>query len=246
MRLFIYINFIALLFSVSIDTQNNANDSFDEILNTYVDSSGNVNYKGILDNPYNFNQYFDFIESVSPRNHPEYFKTEKDKIAYWINAYNALTIKIMIENPEVESILDIFFSYAIFKKKHLVGGEKISLEDIEHKILRKKYKEPRIHFAINCASISCPPLGDRIVKGETLDAQLDKKATEFINNTSNVHIDHKEKRIYLNKIFKWFKKDFGNVREYICSYLADGNNCSNISSYRISYFDYNWESNRQQ
>jgi len=245
MRLIIYINFITLLFSISLESQNNANDSFNEILAIYVDSNGEVDYKGIIDNPYNFNQYFNFIENISPRSHPEYFKTKNDKMAYWINAYNALTIKIMTENPEVESILDIFFSHAIFMKKHLIGGEKISLGDIEHKILRNEYKDPRIHFAINCASISCPPLGRRIIKGETLNIQLEEKAIEFINNIDNVRIDHIEERIYLNKIFKWFKKDFGDIRIYLCSYIIDEDNCSNISSYKISYLDYDWGSNRK-
>ena len=243
MRLLLYIILITFIFSASSDSRESAYNSFEYILETYVDSSGDVDYKGIIENPYNFSEYFKFIENISPKSHPEYFKTRNDKMAYWINAYNALVIKIMIENPEVESILDIFFKHAIFLKKHLVGGEKISLSDIEHKILRGEYKDPRIHFVINCASISCPPLGKRIIKSETLDDQLNEKTYKFINNTANVHVDHSKKTIFLNKIFKWFRKDFGDVKSYICKYMENDSNCLNISDYRISYIDYNWDSN---
>ena len=118
--------------------------------------------------PYAFNEYFTFIENISPISHPKYFKTIDDKMAYWINTYNALIIKIMLENPE-KNILDIsLFGPLIFLKKYLVGGKKISPNYIEHKILRKM-NDPRIHFAINCASISCPPLGNRILLGSKLD-----------------------------------------------------------------------------
>ena len=219
-----------------------AYESFNTILENYVDSSGMVSYKGIRENPYSFSEYFDFIANVSPRSHPSSFKSRADEMAYWINAYNALTIKIMLDNPKANSILDIS-SFLIFKKRFIVGGEKMSLNKIEHKILRKDFQDPRIHFAINCASLSCPPLGNRIFLGETLDQQLDEQTRNFITNMANVKIDHNDKVIYLNKIFKWFAKDFNDVRSFVSKYLSDKESYNIIKDYRIKYFDYDWSLN---
>ena len=103
MKLIFFIIF-SLIFSNEII--NDANNSFDSLLSSYVDTLGKVNYKGIIDNPYSFNEYFNFIENISPNNYPDYFKTSNAKKAYWINTYNALILKIMIDNPS-KNILDI-------------------------------------------------------------------------------------------------------------------------------------------
>ena len=216
--------------------------SFDDLLLSYVDSLGNVDYGGIIDNPYSFNQYFEFIEQVSPESHPDYFKTDNSKKAYWINVYNALILKIMIDNPG-KNILDIgLIGPEIFLKKFKVGGNKISPHFIEHKLLRKM-NDPRIHFAINCASKSCPPLGNRILRGNSLDQQLEEKTIKFINDDSHVFIDHNKNTIYLNKIFKWFKKDFGDVHMYITTYLNGNIKYDAIKNYKIKYFEYDWSKN---
>ena len=242
--IYTYIILASFLFSQLEYSKENAYEALSETLSSYIDKDGNVDYKEILRNPYSINEYIEFIKQVSPRSNPELFKSKNDIIAYWINTYNALIIKIMIDNPEVSSILDISFKHAIFWKKHLVGGEKISLNTIEHKILRKEIKDPRIHFAINCGSVSCPPLGERIFDGIDLDKQLDNKAYNFINNGVDVRIDFSNKVIYLNKIFKWYKKDFGDLRSYICSYLDSLEDCNILSEYKISYDKYDWDANR--
>ena len=215
--------------------------SLDTILSSYVDDSGNVNYKGIVKNPFALDEYLNFIEQISPDSHPDYFKTEDSKKAYWINVYNALILKIMIENPG-KDILDIgYIGHDVFLKRFKVGNKRISPSFIENKILRKM-KDPRIHFAINCASKSCPPLGNRILLEIDLDKQLDQKAFKFINNTDNVFINHEEKTIYLNKIFKWFEKDFENLKSYISIYLDDID-MELIKYYNIKFFKYDWSKN---
>jgi len=215
--------------------------SLDTILSSYVDDSGNVNYKGIVKNPFALDEYLNFIEQISPDSHPDYFKTEDSKKAYWINVYNALILKIMIENPG-KDILDIgYIGHDVFLKRFKVGNKRISPSFIENKILRKM-KDPRIHFAINCASKSCPPLGNRILLETDLDKQLDQKAFKFINNTDNVFINHKEQTIYLNKIFKWFEKDFENLKSYISIYLDDID-MDLIKNYNIKFFKYDWSKN---
>ena len=215
--------------------------SLDTILSSYVDDAGNVDYKGIVKNPFALNEYLNFIEQISPDSHPDYFKTEDSKKAYWINVYNALILKIMIENPG-KDILDIgYIGHDVFLKRFKVGNKRISPSFIENKILRKM-KDPRIHFAINCASKSCPPLGNRILLETDLDKQLDQKAFKFINNTDNVFINHEEQTIYLNKIFKWFEKDFENLKSYISIYLDDID-MDLIKNYNIKFFKYDWSKN---
>ena len=147
---------LGFIFCNSIDYNYSRLDS---VLNKYVDSDGLVDYQSIIDSPYNINEYLNFIKNVSPQSHPGLFPSKNDKLAYWINAYNALVIKLMIENPET-NILEISFGHLIWLTKFDVGFKKTSLYEIEHKILRKL--DPRIHFAISCGSKSCPPLGQRI------------------------------------------------------------------------------------
>ena len=236
---------LVLLFSISVpnDHIHSSNEAFNNLLSSNVDSIGNVNYRGIIDNPFSFNEYFSFIEEVSPVKHPEYFKNKNDEKAYWINVYNALIIKLMIDNPN-KDILDIsIFGVFIFSKKFKVGGQMISPNYIEHKILRKM-NDPRIHFAINCASKSCPPLGNRILIGKNIEKQLHEKTINFINNIDNVYINHEEKTIYLNKIFKWFKKDFKNVIQFITKFLIEDIDYDRIKNYKIKYYKYDWSSNQ--
>jgi hypothetical protein len=170
------------------------------------------------------------------KKHPNELWTKNETLAYWINAYNAFTIKLIIDNYPVKSINDI--SQPWDKKFIPINGKSISLNYIEHEILRKM-NEPRIHFAINCASISCPKLLNEAYVPETLDGQLDNAAKEFINSNKNKLTSG---NIKISKIFKWFKKDFetnGSIIDFI-------NNYSEIklsSKEKIGYLDYNWSLN---
>ena len=226
------------------DKDINSYQSFNSILGNYVDTNGKVNYNGIIDNPYDFNQYLKFIEEVSPNSHPQYFETFNAKMAFWINTYNALIIKLMTDHPD-KDILNVSLGHLIWFKKFKVGNQKISLYKIENRILRKM-NDPRIHFAINCGSSSCPPLGRRIFLGETLNAQLNEKTEKFINDKNNVYIDHENKLIYLNKIFKWYKKDYKNIRIFLIKYLYEKPEYSDIEKYNIKYYNYDWSSNKSK
>ena len=115
-----------LLGFVFCNPLSNEYSNLDSILSKYVDSDGLVNYQAIIDSPYNINEYLDFIKNVSPQSHPKLFPTKNDKLAYWINAYNALVIKLMIENPST-NILEISFGHLIWLTKFDVGLKKISL-----------------------------------------------------------------------------------------------------------------------
>ena len=229
----------------AVDSQNNYN-SLNIILQSFSTPHGKIDYTSIRNDPFNLNKFLNFISNVSPQLYPELF-SETDAKAYWINVYNALTIKTIIDNPNVNSIREISWGMGAFwRNKFNVGGIKITLNHIEHKILRGKYNDPRIHFAINCASNSCPPIGNRIVTGDNLSDQLNKKATDFINDTTNVRFDHSNKKVYLSRIFKWYKKDFthnhNDLLEYILEYHKDGSEIkyTDVSTYNIIYNKYDW------
>ena len=223
---------------------------FNEILQSYTIENCTVDYTSIQNNPFGIDQFLDFIEQVSPISHPEYFKDDDAK-AYWINVYNALAIKTIIDNPNIESIRDVSWGMGAFwRNKFIVGGKKMTLNHIEHKILRKRYKDPRIHFAINCASNSCPPIGNSIVTGVKLDRQLDKKAIDFIRDDNNVQINHSTKEVYLSRIFKWFSKDFlrenDSLIEYVLKYRDDlqkDDKINIINNYKIKFLKYDWSLN---
>ena len=227
----------------------NSYESFNNVLQTFSNNV-TVDYTSIRSDPFNLEQFTTFIDNVSPESHPDLF-SESDEKAYWINVYNALAIKTIIDNPDVSSIREISWGMGAFwRNKIVVGGKKMTLNRIEHKILRRKYQDPRIHFAINCASNSCPPIGNRILTGNDLDGQLDKKTYDFINDPSNVRIDHINKEIHLSRIFKWYKKDFiqghGDLLSYIVDYLDDISTKQEeniVNAYQIFYNKYDWSLN---
>ena len=206
--------------------------TWSEFLNKYVTKNGNVNYKLIHANQTDLNVYLNLFAKTSPDN----TWSKNEKLAYWINAYNAFTIKLIIDNYPTKSIKDI--SKPWDKKLANINGKKVSLNYIEHDVLRKM-QEPRIHFAINCASVSCPKMLNTAFLPETLNSQLNTAAKRFINSKEN-RIE--KENVKLSKIFKWFSDDFkisGNVLDFINTY--SDTKVSNKESYK--YLDYNWSLN---
>src|SRR5690606_21092059 len=173
--------------------------------------------------------------------------SKDDQLAYWINAYNAFTVKLIVDNYPVESIKDLGPALKIPMLKDVwhykfftIAGQESSLDEIEHSILRKEFEEPRIHFAINCASVSCPPLLNEAFEAKTIDAQLDKVAKDFINDSSRNKIT--PSAIQVSSIFSWFKGDFtknGTLIDFL-------NNYSTVkikSDAKVSHLDYDWNLN---
>ncbi len=207
--------------------------SWDRLLHSFVDEKGNVDYRGFKKDSETLNQY---LEQLGSNTVNENWSREK-KLAYYINLYNAATVKLILNNYPLASITDINKPWDKAWIKY--GGEFISLGEIEHKILRKM-NEPRIHFAINCASYSCPKLLNEAYTKDKLDEQLDRATKDFVNDPSRNIIS--ENRVELSKIFKWYKKDFennGSLIVYLNKYLK-----SSISpDTKIEYLKYNWSLN---
>ena len=209
---------------------------WDQLLQKHVSSNGNVNYEGFKSDIDRLNNYLVSISKIKPNTD----WSRNETMAYWINAYNAYTIKLMLNNYPLKSIMDINGGKAWDLKFVEIEGEKYSLNNIEHDILRAKYFDSRIHFAVNCASISCPKLSNTAYFAEGLDQKLEKAAKEFINNYAQNTISSNKASV--SKLFDWYKDDFtknGTVKEYINKYST-----TKLTTDKISYKEYNWNINK--
>lgn len=227
---------------VESDSKPISHELWDSLLKKNVAANGLVNYKGFVQDSLALNKYIRLLSD----NHPNIKHwNEEERLAYWINAYNAFTVKLIIDNYPVKSIKDIKkgipFVNTVWDIKFInIEGHEYDLNAIEHSIIRKRFDEPRIHFAINCASISCPPLHNEAFVAERIKTQLDGLAKSFINDPIRNEVG--TEKAELSKIFKWFKGDFTkktDLRTFINKYantpLKEGGD--------ISYKDYNWNLN---
>jgi len=207
---------------------------WDQLLTKHVTADGRVNYEGFRNDK---GILRDYITSLGA-NMPSESWTREDKLAYWMNAYNAMTVDLIVRNLPLESIKDIDKPW----NQHLwkLGDKWYNLDEIEHQILRKM-GDARIHFGINCASFSCPPLLNSAFTSENVEKQLDGVARTFVNDTKRNQIS--ENNIKISKIFSWFAKDFkadGSLIDFLNRYSE-----TTISSKaRKSYMDYDWTLNK--
>lgn len=189
------------------------------VLDKYVDDSGRVDYLQLKQKRADLDEFVQALENLSG----EIFKSwsDEDKIAFWVNTYNALTLKVIIDHiPGVSSsarsttkpISSIRQIPGVWNKiKFYVMQKELTLDNIEHDILRKNFREPRIHFALNCASKGCPALRQEPYTGNKLGHQLESQAKLFLSSRQNFYIDKKKRKVYLSSIFKWYGKDFVDV-----------------------------------
>lgn len=199
-----------------------------------------VDYKSLLEN-----QNFQTIVRGFNRIDPSKFTSKEAKLAFWINTYNIAAIHLVLENYPVRSIKDIgtIFSPVWHKPAITIFNKTYTLSEIEHDILRKM-EEPRIHFAIVCASISCPDLRKEAYTAERIYEQLEDQTRRFLSNKSKgISLDKKFKIMSISSLFKWFKPDFeqeGTVRDFISKWVKKK---PNTSAYKLQYKRYNWKLN---
>ncbi|PHS10874.1 MAG: hypothetical protein COA88_00890 [Kordia sp.] len=206
---------------------------FNNLLSENISENGDTNYKGFIKNKSEFEIYLTNLSE----NLPKEDWSKEDKLAYWMNTYNAFTIKLIIDNYPTKSIKDIknAWNSRFFK----LGEKWYNLNDIEHKILRKM-NDPRIHFGINCASFSCPPLLNRVFTAATVNNDLDYLAHQFINDPKRNVIS--ENSIQISKIFQWFSKDFKTEGSLI-DYLNKYSDITIKSNAKKSFKKYDWSLN---
>ena len=242
-------------------------DLFESLLREYVDSAGKVDYQrwhDSEDDRARLRQYLAAIVQFSPENASARFASRNDALAYWLYAYNAYVIHSVLEHWPLESVTSVkapieavtglgFF----YRQRFLFGGEAYSLYAVEHEKILATYRDPRIHFVLNCASESCPVLKPELPTGPDLEPLLAAATAEFINDPRNVSVNHETQQVTLSTIFKWYKKDFlGELRRRgistergVIDYLATVSSdelqaeLERATDYEVVYDDYDWALN---
>jgi hypothetical protein len=207
--------------------------AWDTFLKKYVSASGDVDYKSIKTNK----KELDAITKALSNTSVLTSWSKNDQLAFWINAYNAFTIDIIVNNYPLKSIQSLDGGKPWDIKRITIGGKKYSLNNIENDIIRPQFKDARIHFAVNCAAQSCPPILNGAFFGKTLDTQLDAVTKKFINNAQYQTIT--ASKLTLSKIFDWYGADFGDIRTFINKY----SNVKVNKSATIAYKEYDWALN---
>ncbi|MEM9216601.1 MAG: DUF547 domain-containing protein [Cyanobacteria bacterium P01_F01_bin.150] len=228
-------------------------------LTEYVNEQGLVNYDELQGDRAPLDQFNVSLNEVLPSTYDNW--SESEQIAFWINAYNSLTLaSIVDQTPLKSSIRDIPGVWRI--RKHSVMGDFKTLDAIEHSILRKDFNEPRIHAALVCAAMSCPPLRSEPFTGDALDAQLDDQVNQWLTGEHGLEIDREKGIVSISAIFDWFGKDWEvsygttegfagtNTQKAVLNFISnyvDEDDAAYLQGgdYQVKYLDYDWSLNKQ-
>lgn len=212
-----------------------------EVTNHFLEEhveSGMVDYKAMHQNPSRIQQLYEQIGSTSLEN-----ASDVEKKAFYINAYNILTIYQIVQNYPVKSPTDVegFFD----NMKHQVAGESLTLDQVEKERLMKNHFDPRLHFVLVCAAKSCPPLASFAFQADQLDEQLDERTREALNNPDFIRVNKNQKKVEVSQIFEWYKQDFTKESSSILAYINQYRDEEIPSSYQVSFYKYDWALNAQ-
>ena len=236
-----YILLWCILVSAPAGAAGEARDAYAGLLRDNVSAAGAVNYPGIKADP-RLAEYLGYLALADPAA----FATDQERLAFWINAYNALAIKGILDGLSPDGL----FARVIFFRTtdYTLAGRQINLYDLERDIIIP-FNEPRIHFAINCASASCPILGAAPYVADQLEPQLEAAARAFINDPAKNRFDLAANTASISKIFDWFQADFehaaGSVQKYLADYVADPEAAARLAQdgFEARYLDYDWSLN---
>ena len=234
---------------MTMKASENTNAAFNDFLSTYGVRDGDINlirYSAVTaEDKISLDRYIAELSKFGPPS-----GSDEEIMAYWFNLYNAETISVILDNYPVKSIREIggsFVSKGPWGDKSLtVAGQKMSLNNIEHDTVRAQYDEPRVHYAFNCASISCPNIKLSAWEAETFEADLSAAATAYIDSDRGVAVDDKG-RLTVSSIFKWYKGDFGGNEAGVLTHLenyATGDTKAAIGAAgKVKKYDYDWDLN---
>lgn len=235
-----------LLITIStlrLQAQNNpSHELFNELLKKHVTTEGKVNYKGFMKDSVLLNRYLNLLSNSKPN---EKTWSKQEQMAYWINAYNAFTIKLIIQYYPIKSIKDIgsriqipFVNTPWDIKFITIGNEKLDLNSIEHTKLRKEFDDPRIHMALVCASKSCPILLNESYDPKQLDQQLTRQTKAFLADPFRNKISPDKPQ--LSSIFNWYGMDFSKNGGSVTSFVNTYSSVKIKPKAKIGYLDYDW------
>ncbi|MDO8367921.1 MAG: DUF547 domain-containing protein [Saprospiraceae bacterium] len=207
--------------------------AFDSLLQKQVSDAGKVNYKGLRTDKATLDAYCRMLSE----NTVQESWTKAEKMAYWINTYNAFTLKLIVDNYPTKSILNFDGGKTWDVRRIIIGDKKYSLNNIENDILRPQFKDPRIHFAINCAAKSCPPIWNHAYTAENLEDALEARTRDFVNNSKYNILS--ASRAQVSKIFDWYGSDFGDLKKFLNQYSET----QLKSTATLAFNEYNWDLN---
>lgn len=223
---------------------------FDQVLKKYVNDQGLVDYNGIARDT-TFKKYIDSLATAKVE-----ILSRDAQLAFWINAYNAITLDKVIKWRPKKSVREtlipgLWTSTKFYSsREHTVAGKRLSPDEIENNILRQQFKDPRIHFAIICASSGCPLLPRIAYTEENVQVRLEEETLAYLNSKRGTVVNEAENTLYISKVFEWFAGDFvskaGSVLEFIKPYLSSQTLEFVEQGPKISYLDYDWALNAQE
>jgi len=206
----------------------------DRLLQKFVSADGSVDYAGIKADPMLLDEFIRELENYPIKDDWE----RNEKLTYWVNAYNVYTLKLIVDNYPLSKITDLENGKPWDKKWISLGGNTYSLNQIENKIIRPQFNDPRIHFALNCAAVSCPPLLNQAYLPSNIEKLMEQQTKKFINDPARTVIKGGE--ITISKIFDWYSDDFGNIHAYLSKYYS-----GSVPKANINYSEYNWALNKK-
>ncbi|PSR55591.1 DUF547 domain-containing protein [Adhaeribacter arboris] len=231
---------VFVFFHLSLSAQNILpafTSEADAFLKKYV-SDGKVAYAAIKKEGQAIQVLSSRISSINLTN-----ASENSKKAFYINAYNLLVIQAVSNLYPLKSVMDKpgFFD----KTLYTVAGEKLTLNDLEKKKLLQPYPDARLHFALACAAISCPPLASFAYSPDEIDSQLNNRTKLTLNNPVFIRVNSKNRQVLLSKIFDWYKNDFTKDNQTVLSFLNTYRTDKIPGNYQLGYYEYNWSLNNQ-
>lgn len=245
------ISAIALAPSVLAGEATFDHSIWDRVVKKHVNAIGEVNYGALKTDRADLDAYVKLLGEISPENKPALFPSKAHELAYYINAYNAFTTAGVVNGYPTKSVRDLGMLFGFFRRyDYVMGGRRISLSSLENDIIRSaRFSEPRIHFAIVCASLSCPKVAAEAYTGEKLEQQLTAAAKQFVNERRNVYVQANS--VTLSEIFKWYEKDFlakapGGILEFAKLYASEELKSALDKlpkGVKLRYFDYDWSIN---
>ncbi len=233
--------------SVPLSSEAPNHARFDEVLQARVNAEGQVDYGGLKASPEKLETYLDRLASADLAALSYY-----EQLAFWLNAYNALVIKGVVDRYPTTSVRSVKpFGGFFYRLKFQVAGKPYTLNEIEHDVIRAEFVDARVHFALVCASAGCPTLENRAFFANTLEERLETATFNFVANPEKVRLERSERRLYLSKIFKWYAADFtegyAGVTDFLADYLPpDDAEFLETEEVELHYLDYDWTLNDQR
>ena len=223
------------------------------VLSGYVDDEGLVDYAGLKAEGFaDLEEFMTAIATVDPGS----FATDTERMAFWINAYNAVVIWQVVERYPLDSVRDVGSLWGLiggfFKQKYAVAGGQMSADNIEHDTLRARFDDERIHWALVCAAFGCPRLASQPYRAERLDEMLQRQSYEFLRQPRALQLDRDSSTLHLSSYLDWYEDDFKAVAEdvtdYVLRYAPDADAAyirEHRDELRVRFLDYDWALNDQ-